>query len=158
MESRDHLDVGLEEDGKEVSERWHKMTGIGDCDTRSDGGREEHLWGQTGGLGKWVSDFQVLSNIQKGMKKKSNKRKTNPWTSDEGSGEISSSAEEQFKELDKQELMENHKKEMENEHIDMLANMNTEQVEEMLMNFRENMSGATEDQKTIGHDEFNVDG
>ena len=61
----------------------------------------------------------------------------------------SSSAEEQNKELDKQELMENHKREMGNEHIDMLANMNTEQVEEMLMNFRENMSGVTEDQKTI---------
>ena len=39
--------------------------------------------------------------------------------------------------------MENHKREMGNEHIDMLANMNTEQVEEMLMNFRENMSGVT---------------
>ena len=35
--------------------------------------------------------------------------------------------------------MENHNKEMRNEHIDKLANMSTEQVEEMLMNFRENM-------------------
>ena len=34
-------------------------------------------------------------------------------------------------------------------HIDMLANMNTEQAEEMLMKFRENMSGVTEDQKTL---------
>ena len=45
--------------------------------------------------------------------------------------------------------MENHRREMGNEHIDTLANMSTEQVEEMLMNFRKNMSGVTEDQKTI---------
>ena len=38
---------------------------------------------------------------------------------------------------------------MGNGHIDMLANMNTEQPEEMLMKFRENMSGVTEDQKTL---------
>ena len=142
------LDVGPEEDGKEVAERWHKMTGKGDCDIRLMVEGRNICWDKLVDLQKG-SVIQVLANNRGGMKKKSKKRKTNPWTSDEGSGERSSSAEEQFKELDKQELMENHKREMGNEHIDMLANMNTEQVEEMLMNFRENMSGVTEDQKTI---------
>ena len=91
---------------------------------------------------------QVIGNIRGGTKKKSKKKVTNPWESDEGSGARSSSAEEQFKELDKEELMENHRRAMGNGHIDMLANMNTEQAEEMLMKFRENM-GVTEDQKTL---------
>ena len=124
------------------------MTGKGDCDIRLMVEGRNICWDKLVDLQKG-SVIQVLANIRGGMKKKSKKRKTNPWTSDEGSGKRSSSAEEQFKELDKQKLMENHKREMENEHIDMLANMNTEQVEEMLMNFRETMSGATEDQKTI---------
>ena len=45
--------------------------------------------------------------------------------------------------------MENHRRAMGNGHIDMSANMNTEQAEEMLMKFRESMSGVTEDQKTL---------
>ena len=28
------LEVGPEEDGKEVAERWRRMTGMGDCDIR----------------------------------------------------------------------------------------------------------------------------
>ena len=125
------------------------MTRMGDCDIRLMAEGRIICWDQMADLEN-RSVTQVLANIRGGMKKKkSKKRKTNPWVSDEGSGERSSSAEEQFKELDKQELMENHKREMGNEHIDMLANMNTEQAEEMLMNFREKMSGVTEDQKTI---------
>ena len=124
------------------------MAGMGDCDIRLMVEGRNICWDELVDLENG-SVIQVLANIRRGMKKKCKKRKTNPWTSDEGSGERSSSAEEQLKELDKQELMENHRREMGNEHIHMLANMNTEQVEEMLMNFRENMSGVTEEQKTI---------
>ena len=53
---------------------------------------------------------KFLGTSGRGAKKKSKKRKTYPWVSDEGSEESSSSAEKQFKELDKQELMENQKR------------------------------------------------
>ena len=95
------------------------------------------------------SMVQVLGNIRRGTKKKCKKKVSNSWESDEGSEARSCSAQEQFEELDKEELMENHRRAMGNWHIDMLAKMNTEEAEEMLMKFWENMSGVTEDQKTL---------
>ena len=86
------------------------------------------------------------------MEKKSKKKKEkNPWESDDGSGAKSSSAEEQFEELDKEKVMEDHRKAMGSGHIDALVDMDPNAVEEMLMRCRENMTG-------YGVVEFDVDG
>ena len=80
------LDVGPEEDGKEVAERWHKMNGMGDCDIRLMAEGRIIGWNQLVDLGDG-SMVQVLGNIGRGTKKKKSKKKaTNPWVSDEGSG------------------------------------------------------------------------
>ena len=98
------LDVGPEEDGKEVAEMWHKMNGMGDCDIRMVAEGRIIGWSQLVDLGDG-SMVQVLGNIRRGTKKKSKERKTNLWDSDEGSGARGSSAEE---------LMANHRREMGN--------------------------------------------
>ena len=140
------LDVGPEEEGEKIAERWYKMNVTNDWDIRLMAEGRIIGWNQLVDL-EDGSMVQVLGNIWGGTKKKSKKKVTNPWEPDEGSGARSSSAEQQFTELDKEELMENHRRAVGNGHIDMLANMNTEH--EMLMKFWENMSGVTEDQKTL---------
>ena len=69
------------------------------------------------------------------------KKEKNPW-SDDGLGTKSSSAEEQFEALDKETMMEKYRKDMESGSVDVLAEMDAKQAEEMLLKFCE-LDGST---------------
>ena len=57
------LDVEPEEDGKEVAERWRKMTGMGDCDIRLMAEGRNISWDKLVDLENG-SVIQVLANIR----------------------------------------------------------------------------------------------
>ena len=114
-------DIGVEERGRELKERWekeHEMA-VGEVRLMAEGGMIG--WDDLANLADGTI-VQVLGNICGGVGKKSRKKKEkNPWESD-GSGVPSwaqevpwsdgSSAEEQFEAIKKDELMEQFEKDL----------------------------------------------
>ena len=65
------------------------------------------------------------------------------------SGATSSSSEEQFEALDKEMMIEKYRKDLESGGLDVLVGMDAKQAEELLMKFRETLTGIPEDQRTM---------
>ena len=84
------------------------------------------------------------------MGKKSKMKKVkNPWESEDGSGTRGSSAEEQFEELDKEMIMEHLTGGLWEPHTSTSWRKWTRRWREMLMKFRENITGIPEDQRNM---------
>ena len=151
-------DIGVQERGRELRERWEKENGIaaGEVRLKAEGRmvESEDLANLADG-----TNVQVLGNMRGGMGKKSRKKKEkNPWESD-GSGVPSwaqdvpwsdgSSAEEQFDAFKKDELMEQFEKDLEIGAADALSKKETTQAQELLTKLEENLAGISKENRKI---------
>ena len=64
-------------------------------------------------------------------------------------GGTESFCEEQFEALDKEMMMEKYRNDLESAGLDVLARMDAKHAEEVLMKFRENLTGIPEEQRTV---------
>ena len=146
-------DIGVEERGRELKERWEKENGVAAGEVRLMAEGRMVGWDDLANLADGTI-VQVLGTIRGGMGKKSRKKKEkNPWESD-GSGVPSwaqevpwsdgSSAEEQFEAIKKDELMEQFEKDLGSGAVDTLSKMETKQAQEPLTKLEENMAGISE--------------
>ena len=151
-------DIGVEERGRELKERWREESGMaaGEVRLMAEGRMVE--WEDLANLVDGTI-VQVLGNMRSGMEKKSWKRKEkNSWESD-GSGVPSwaqevpwsdgSSAEEQFDAVKEDELMEQVEKDLGSGSVDALSEMETTQAQELLTKSEENLAGISDESRKI---------
>ena len=140
MVSQDRGILEVDEQGRELKERWEKENGMAVGEVRLMAEGRMIGWDDLANLADGTV-VQVLGNIYGGMGKKSRKTKEkNPWESN-GSGVPSwaqevpwsdgSSAEEQFEAIKKDELMEQFEKDLGSGAVDTLSKMETKQAQEL---------------------------
>ena len=151
-------DIGVDEQGRELKERWEKENGMAAGEVRLMAEGRMIGWDDLANSADGTI-VQVLGNICGGMGTKSRKKKEkNSWESD-GSGVPSwaqevpwsdgSSAEEQFEAIKKDELMEQFEKDLGSGAVDTLSKMETKQAQDMLTKLEENMAGISEEKRKM---------